>query len=66
MNNYQEYMEKQMLDPEFRVNYAFAREKVKLEIYMERLKNDIQNDTDKKLIIRKLNFISKYIKHIAL
>ena len=54
-----------MLDPEFRVQYAFAREKAKLEIYMEKLKEDINKDTDKKVLIKRLNHISKYIRHIA-
>ena len=32
MNNYEKYLSEQMLDQEFRVQYAFAREKAKLEI----------------------------------
>lgn len=65
MNNYEKYLSEQMLDPEFRVQYAFAREKAKLEIYMEKLKEDINKDTDKKVLIKRLNHISKYIRHIA-
>ena len=65
MNNYEKYLSEQMLDPEFMVQYAFAREKAKLEIYMEKLKEDINKDTDKKVLIKRLNHISKYIRHIA-
>ncbi len=65
MNTYEKYLSEQMLDPEFRVQYAFAREKAKLEIYMEKLKEDINKDTDKKVLIKRLNHISKYIRHIA-
>lgn len=65
MNNYEKYLSEQMLDPEFRVQYALAREKAKLEIYMEKLKEDINKDTDKKVLIKRLNHISKYIRHIA-
>ena len=66
MNTYEEYLDKQMQDPEFRAQYALAKEKVKLEIYMEKLKEDIQKDTDKKVLIRRLNSISRHIRHIAL
>ena len=66
MNTYEEYLEQQMKDPEFRAQYILAKEKAKLEIFMERLKEDIQKDTDKNIILKRLNSISKHIRHIAL
>lgn len=66
INNYQEYIDKQMLDPEFAVQYALAKEKIKLEIYLEKLKENIEQEADKKVLIRNLNKITKYVKHIAL
>lgn len=65
-NNYQEYLDKQMLDPEFAVQYALAKEKIKLEIYLEKLKENIEQDADKKVLIRNLNKITRFVKHIAL
>lgn len=65
-NNYQEYLDKQMLDPEFAVQYALAKEKIKLEIYLEKLKENIEQEADKKVLIRNLNKITRFVKHIAL
>jgi len=65
-NNYQEYLEEQLKDPEFAAYYALSKEKFRLEISLEKLKENIQQEVDKKVIIRNLNRITKYVKHIAL
>jgi hypothetical protein len=65
-NNYQMYLEKQLQDPEFAALYALSKEKIRLEIYLEKLKENIQQEVDKRIIIRDLNKITKYIRHIAL
>ena len=65
-NSYSEYMAEQMKDPQITANYTLSKEKAHLEFSIERLKESIENDADKKSIIRDLNKITKYIKHIAL
>lgn len=65
-NNYQEYLEKQLQDPEFAVLYNLSKEKIRLEIYLEKLKENIQEDIDKRVIIRNLNRITKYVRQIAI
>lgn len=65
-NNYSEYIEQQMKDPEFRAYYVLSREKAHLVFSIEQLKESIEKDTDKKTILRELNKLTKYIKHIAL
>jgi len=65
MNNYQEYLDKQMQDPEFAAMYALGKEKVHLEVSLEKLKENIKQDVDKKIIIRNLNKITNYVRHIA-
>jgi len=65
-NNYDEYLEKQMQDPEFAALYALAKEKIKLEIYLKRLKENIHQEVDKKIVIKNLNRITYLVRHIAL
>ncbi|MBX3044761.1 MAG: hypothetical protein KIT33_06330 [Candidatus Kapabacteria bacterium] len=65
-SNYEEYLEEQMKDLEFRAYYALAREKAHLEFSIEQLKEKIESNTAKSIIIRDLNKISKYIRHIAM
>lgn len=65
-SNYESYLEEQMKDPEFRAYYALAREKAHLEFSIEQLKEKIEGNTAKNIIIRDLNKISKYIRHIAM
>lgn len=65
-NNYEIYLEQQLEDPEFAALYALSKEKVQLEIYLEKLKENIQQEVDKRIIIRNLNKITKFVRHIAL
>jgi hypothetical protein len=65
-NNYQNYLDNQLQDPEFAALYALSKEKIRLEIYLEKLKENIQQEVDKRIIIRNLNKITKYVQHIAL
>ena len=65
-NHYREYLDEQLKDPEFAAHYALAREKIRLEIYLENLKEKIKQDADKPVIIRSLNKITKYVRQIAI
>jgi hypothetical protein len=64
-NHYTEYLGQQLKDPEFAAHYSLAREKVRLEIYLDKLKENIKADVDKKTIIRNINKIKKYVNQIA-
>ena len=65
-NLYQEYLATQMKDPEFAAHYALSKEKIHLEIALEKLKDKIELDIDKKIILRNLNQITKRIRQISL
>ena len=65
-NNYHEYLEKKLQDPEFAALYSLSKEKIRLEIFLEKLKENIQQEADKRVIIRNLNKITKYVWQIAL
>ncbi|MCX6154516.1 MAG: hypothetical protein NT007_10180 [Candidatus Kapabacteria bacterium] len=55
-----------MKDPEFAAYYALSKEKIRLEISLEKLKENIEQELDKRVLIRNLNKITKYVRHIAL
>ena len=60
------YFEKQMKNPEFRVNYSFAREKFKLEFMLEKLIENINNDFEKPKLLKQAKRIEKYVSKICL
>lgn len=37
-NNFDHYLQEQLKDPEFQVNYLFSKEKIKLDIFIEQIK----------------------------
>jgi hypothetical protein len=61
-----EYLEQQMLNPEFRAYYALAREKTRIEFMLEDLLLQLNQDIDKKIIIKNVRKINNYIAKIAL
>ena len=61
-----EYLEQQMQNPEFRAYYALAREKTKIEFMIEDLLLQLKQDIDKKIIIKNVKKLNKYISKIAL
>ncbi|MBI5323758.1 MAG: hypothetical protein HZB41_00480 [Ignavibacteriae bacterium] len=65
-NHYREYLDEQLKDPEFAAHYALAREKVRLEIFLENLKEKINQDAGKPVLLRNLNKITKYVRQIAI
>lgn len=65
-NNFDHYLQEQLKDPEFQVNYLFAKEKVKLDIFIEQIKEDLKNDVDKKKIITNLNKMKKHISTLSI
>ena len=65
-NLYKQYLNEQLSDPEFAAMYALSKEKIRLEISLEKLKERIELNQDKRIIIRNLNKITKHIRQIAL
>jgi len=64
--NYDEYLEKQMNDPEFRAFYIIAREKAKLEFMLSDLQDTIKSNFDKKAILRSVRQIGKHVTRMGL
>ncbi len=60
------YFEEQMKNPEFRVNYSFAREKFKLEFMLEKLIENINDDYEKPKLLKQAKKIEKYVSKIYL
>lgn len=55
---YDIYLQKQSQDSEFRAKHALAREKVKLDMMLERLREQIKQEKDPKTLLRSVNRIS--------
>ncbi|MFH1051925.1 MAG: hypothetical protein V1779_13470 [bacterium] len=64
--NYEEYLDKQMQDPEFRAHYIIAREKVKLEFMLSDLQDTVNTNFDKKVILRSVRQIGKHVTRMGL
>jgi len=45
VNHYKKYLKEQLKDPEFAAHYALSREKVRLEIFLENLKEKINQES---------------------
>ena len=63
---HEEYIEKQMQDPEFRAYYILAKEKAKLEFMLADLQDTINTNFDKKTILTSVKNIGKYVTKIGL
>lgn len=61
-----EYLEEQMLNPEFRVYYNLAREKTRIEFMLDDLLLQLKQDIDRKVIMKNVRKINSYIAKIAL
>lgn len=64
--NHDEYLEQQLLNPEFRAYYVLAREKTRIEFMLEDLLAQLKQDIDKKVIMKNVRKINTYISKIAL
>jgi len=61
MNNAEMYFNQQKRNPEFMENYNQVSEQVDIEWELERVKNQIQNGTDKNIIIAELEKLQSFI-----
>lgn len=61
MNNAQKYFNKQMENQEFKDSLNSISEQVDIEWELERVKNQIQNDTDKNIILSELEKLQNFV-----
>ena len=59
--NAEVYLEEKMKDPEFRAIYALSKEKVHVKFMLEKLIEDIENDLDKKELVKEAREIVIYV-----
>lgn len=64
--NYEELFENKMLDPEFRVQYLLAKEKLDMEMMIESIKESISSNKSSSTIMRRVNALSKHIHNISI
>lgn len=62
---HEQYLAKQLENPEFRAQYALAREKVRLEIMLGTLREHIEMQADKRTLLSDVRKISKHLQKIA-
>ena len=60
-NNAQKYFEKQKQNPEFVEHYSRISEQVDIEWELERVKNQLQSNVDKNLIITELEKLQHFM-----
>jgi len=61
MNNAEQYFNLQKQNPQFIQEYNQISEQVDIEWELERVKNQIQNNTDKNIIIEQLEKLQTFI-----
>ena len=61
MNNAEMYFNKQKQNHEFIENYNQISKQIDIEWELERVKNQVQNDTDKNIIIAELEKLQSFI-----
>jgi len=61
MNNAQKYFNKQMENQEFKDSLNSISEQVDIEWELERVKTQIQNDTDKSIILSELEKLQNFV-----
>jgi methionine salvage enolase-phosphatase E1 len=61
MNNAQKYFNKQMQNQEFKDSLNAVSEQVDIEWELERVKTQIQNNTDKSIILNELEKLQNFV-----
>lgn len=64
--NFEELRDNKMLDPEFRVKYAFAKEKLEIDLMLDSIKESVNQKKSPITIIRRIDKLSKHIYNISL
>lgn len=66
MTEYEKSRAELMLDPEFRVKYLFAKEKLDLELMIDDIENGIKNHKSELSLTRRVNKLRKHISALEL
>jgi hypothetical protein len=66
MTNFDEYLNKQLENPEFRAQYALAREKARLEMMLAALKQHVAEEQDRTVLLRDVQRIERHLAGISL
>ncbi len=61
MTNGEKYFQEQMKNSEFKKNYLAVSEQIDIEWELERVKNHIQNNTEKNIIIQELEKLQSFV-----
>lgn len=64
--NYEKYRDEKMSKPEFQVKYAFAKEKLNLELMIDSIKESLEQEKETKIIKRRLNKLARYVTQLSL
>jgi hypothetical protein len=64
--NHQIFRDELLKDPDMKAKYVLAREKVKLEMMLENLRNQVIEEKSRKAILTQITKISKHISAIYL
>ncbi len=64
--NYDILFESKMLEPEFRVQYLLANEKLEIELMIDSIKESIKSQKSQNTIMRRVNTLSKHINNLSL
>ena len=63
--NYETYRDEKLDNPEFRAKYAFAREKLNIELMIDSIKEGLGEEKEPKIIKRRLNKLAKYVTQLS-
>lgn len=63
---YEKYKSEQLQNPEFRAAYTLAQKKVKLQIQLEKLREDIKQGKKPITLLRQLNHLSDAISKVKI
>ncbi len=66
MTNFDQYLQTQLEDPEFRAHYSLAREKARLEMLVETLKQHVEEEKSRSTILRDVKRIEQHLSRISL
>ncbi|MFH1050114.1 MAG: hypothetical protein V1779_04180 [bacterium] len=64
--NYEKYRDEKMSKPEFQVKYAFAKEKLNLELLIDSIKDSLEQEKEPKIIKQRLNKLARYVTQLSL
>lgn len=64
--NYEDYRDAKLSDPEFRVKYLLAKEKLELDLMIDEISACVKNSIKPELILNKLSTLSEHIHKLAL